>query len=100
MSHANHAVSPPLFLYAEAVQFSFNPKKRRKIMSSEVLKRDVTGKCEEGECRDRVTEGNKDRQAEIEKEGVKAPESYPPVPGAEKLDNPDNPAAGIPGRGK
>ncbi len=69
-------------------------------MSSEVLKRDVTGKCEEGECRDLVSEGNKKRQAEMEKEGVKAPESYPKVPDAEKLDNPDNPAAGIPGPGK
>ena len=39
----------------------------REIMSSNVLKRDVTGKCEEGECRDRVSEGNKDRQVEIEK---------------------------------
>jgi hypothetical protein len=62
-------------------------------MSSNVLKRDVTNKCEEGECRDRVREGNKDRQVAIKKEGVKAPESYPAVPGAEKLDNPDNPAA-------
>ena len=69
-------------------------------MSSKVLKRDVTGKCEEGECRDRVSEGNKARQVEIEKENVKAPESYPEVPGAEKLNNPDNPASGIPGRGK
>ncbi|MGD9948849.1 MAG: hypothetical protein AB7U29_10255 [Desulfobulbus sp.] len=69
-------------------------------MSSNVLKRDATGKCEEGECRDRVSEGNQDRQVEIEKEGVQAPESYPEVPGAEKLDNPDNPAAGIAGSGK
>ena len=69
-------------------------------MSSKVLKRDITGKCEEGECRDRVTEGNKARKIEIEKSGVKSPESYPRVPGAEKLNNPDNPAAGIPGRGK
>ncbi len=69
-------------------------------MSSKVLKRDVTGKCEEGECRDRVSEGNKDRQVEIEKEGVKAPESYPEVPGAEELNNPDNPGAGKAGRGK
>lgn len=69
-------------------------------MSSKVLKRDVTGKCDEGECRDRVSEGNKDRQIEIEKEGLKASESYPKVPGAEKLNNPDNPAAGIAGRGK
>jgi len=65
-----------------------------------VLKRDVTGKCDEGECRDRVSEGNKDRQAAMEKEGVKSPESYPGVPDAEKYNNPDNPAAGIPGPGR
>ena len=69
-------------------------------MSSTVLKRDVTGKCDEGECRDRVTEGNKARAVEIEKSGVEAPESYPEVPGAGKHNNPDNPAAGIPGGGK
>lgn len=69
-------------------------------MSSKVLKRDVTGKCEEGECRDRVSEGNKARQVEIDKSGVKAPKSYPAVLGAEKFNNPDNPAAGIPGPGK
>ncbi len=69
-------------------------------MSTNVLKRDVTDKCEEGECRDRISEGNKDRQAEIDKQGVQSPESYPPVPGAENLDNPDNPAAGIPGPSK
>lgn len=70
-------------------------------MSSKVLKRDITGKCDEGECRDRVTEGNKARAIEIEKSGVKAPESYPEVAGAGKDNNPDNPAAGIPGgRGK
>jgi hypothetical protein len=68
-------------------------------MSSKIPKRDITGKCE-GECRDRVNEGTKDRQVELEKKGVKAPESYPKVPGAEKHNNPDNPAAGIPGRGK
>jgi hypothetical protein len=69
-------------------------------MSSDTLKRDITGKCDEGECRDRVTEGAKDRKVEMEKAGVKAPESYPDVPGAGKHDNPDNPPAGIPGHGK
>lgn len=68
-------------------------------MSSKMPQRDVTGKCE-GECRDRVTEGTKERQVALEKEGVKAPKSYPKVPGAEKANNPDNPPAGIPGRGK
>lgn len=69
-------------------------------MSSKVLQRDVTGKCKDGECRDRVSEGNKARQAEIDKSGIEAPESYPGVPDAEKFNNPDNPAAGIPGPGK
>jgi hypothetical protein len=69
-------------------------------MSSKVLKRDVTGKCDEGECRDRVTEGNKARQGEIEKEGVKSPESYPEVSGAEKYDNPANLPAGKAGSSK
>ncbi len=64
-------------------------------MSSKILKRDVTGKCDEGECRDRVTEGLNDRKGEIEKAGVKAPESYPEVQGAENLNNPDNPPAGM-----
>jgi hypothetical protein len=68
-------------------------------MSSKMPKRDITGKCE-GECRDRVNEGTKDRQVKLEKEGVEAPESYPKVPGAGKHSNPDNPPAGIPGRGK
>lgn len=69
-------------------------------MSSNVMKRDVTGKCEKGEeCRDRVSEGNKARQVEIEKAGIEAPESYPGVLGAEKFNNPDNPVAGT-GRGK
>ncbi|MDZ7581678.1 MAG: hypothetical protein U5R30_14020 [Deltaproteobacteria bacterium] len=68
-------------------------------MSKEMPKRDITGKCE-GECRDRVNEGTKDRQAALKKEDVKSPESYPKVPGAEKLNNPDNPPAGMAGRGK
>jgi hypothetical protein len=68
-------------------------------MSSEMPKRDITGKCE-GECGDLVNKGKKDRQGKLEKKGIKAPESYPEVPGVDKISNPDNPAAGIPGRGK
>ncbi|MBE0557219.1 MAG: hypothetical protein IH628_08300 [Proteobacteria bacterium] len=63
-------------------------------MSKKMPKRDITGKCE-GECRDRVTEGGKERQIALEKEGVKSPKSYPGVKGAEKRDNPDNPPAGM-----
>ena len=65
-------------------------------MSKEMPKRDITGKCE-GECRDRVKEGEKDRQIALEKEGVKALKSYPKVIGAEKHVNPDNPPAGMGG---
>ena len=62
-------------------------------MSKEMPKRDVTGKCE-GECRDRVEEGEMERQSELEKSGVKSPPDYPNVPGAEKHVNPGNPPAG------
>ena len=68
-------------------------------MSSKMPKRDITGECE-GECGDRVNEAKKDRQINLEKEDVKAPESYPQVQGAENFTNPDNPPAGIAGRGK
>jgi hypothetical protein len=41
-----------------------------------ILKRDITGECE-GECRNRVREGEKERQVEIKGAGVDAPEFYP-----------------------
>jgi hypothetical protein len=63
-------------------------------MSKKMPQRDITGKCK-GECRDRVTEGEKERQITLEKEGVKAAANYPKVSGAEKHDNPDNPPAGL-----
>jgi hypothetical protein len=56
-------------------------------MTEEILKRDTTGKCE-GECRDRVKEGEKERQASLEREGVSSPEDYPKAPGAGNRDNP------------
>jgi hypothetical protein len=68
-------------------------------MSKEMPKRDVTGKCE-GECRDRVKEGEKERQIALEKEDVKDPKSYPKAKGAEKHVNPDNPVAGMGGNRK
>jgi len=49
--------------------------------------RDITGKCR-GECRDRVSEGNKERQAEMRKIKVKSPDSYPEAPGAKDRDIP------------
>lgn len=58
-------------------------------MSKKMPKRDVGGKCE-GECRDRVEEGEEERQTELKTAGVKSPPNYPDVPGAEKHVNPDN----------
>lgn len=57
-------------------------------MTEKMPKRDITGECDEGECRDRVKEGEMERQKELEGENVKAPEDYPKAPGAEKRDNP------------
>lgn len=42
----------------------------------EILMRDKTGECE-GECRDRVREGEVDRQKEINLSGVEEIDSYP-----------------------
>jgi hypothetical protein len=56
-------------------------------MTEKMPKRDITGECE-GECRDRVAEGEKDRQTALEKETVKSPEEYPSPPEADKRDNP------------
>jgi hypothetical protein len=39
--------------------------------------RDITGKCDEGECRDRVREGEDERQHDIRASHVETPESYP-----------------------
>lgn len=64
-------------------------------MSKEMPKRDITGKYA-GE-RDRVKEGEKDRQIDLEKEDVKAPKNYPKVLNAEKHVNPDSPPAGMGG---
>jgi hypothetical protein len=69
------------------------------IVSKKMPKRDITGKCE-GECRDRVKEGEKERQITLEKESVKAAADYPKVSGAERNDNPDNPPAGMRRRSK
>jgi hypothetical protein len=56
-------------------------------MPEKMPKRDITGECE-GDCRDRVKEGEEERQEALEKENVEAPPDYPKAPGAEKRDNP------------
>ena len=48
---------------------------------TEILERDRTGKCE-GECEDRVSAGEEERQAKINDEPVGSPESYPNIPWA------------------
>ena len=45
--------------------------------------RDITGKCDEGECRDRVREGEDERQHDINASDVETPEEYPRVKSAE-----------------
>jgi hypothetical protein len=43
--------------------------------------RDITGKCE-GECNDRVREGEEERQHKIAKSKFSSPDSFPNAPGA------------------
>ena len=44
---------------------------------TDIPNRDITGKCDEGECRDRVREGEEERQNDISASEVETPESYP-----------------------
>jgi len=54
---------------------------------TDILKRDITGECE-GECRDRVREGEEERQAQIHDSGVESPDEYPRAPGASSRNEP------------
>jgi hypothetical protein len=54
---------------------------------TDMPKRDLTGECE-GECRDRVREGQEERQAEMKDSTVHAPDSYPNAPGAKSRNEP------------
>ncbi len=47
----------------------------------DILKRDITGECI-GECRDRVREGEEERQQDISASSVTSPEDYPTTPWA------------------
>jgi len=46
-----------------------------------ILDRDRTGHCE-GECNDRVREGEEERQAQINADSFESPESFPNTPWA------------------
>ena len=48
---------------------------------TDMPKRDITGECE-GDCRDRVREGEEERQSEMADSSVKSPESFPKTPWA------------------
>jgi hypothetical protein len=56
-------------------------------MAETMPKRDITGDCE-GECRDRVKEGEEERQQSLEKEEAQTTGEAPNAPEAEKRDNP------------
>ena len=56
-------------------------------MAEKMPTRDTTGNCQ-GECRDRVKEGEVERQHDLEEENVEAPEDYPKAPGAGKRNTP------------
>jgi hypothetical protein len=56
-------------------------------MATDMPQRDVTGECED-ECRDRVQEGEKQRQEALEKTEAETTEETPKAPEAEKRDNP------------
>lgn len=45
---------------------------------SDIPKRDITGDCDEGECRDRVAEGNEERQKKIAKKRYSSPNPNSP----------------------
>ena len=44
---------------------------------ADIPNRDITGNCDEGECRNRVREGEKERQNDISASEVETPGSYP-----------------------
>jgi hypothetical protein len=48
---------------------------------ADIPSRDITGHCE-GECKDRVREGEADRQKKIAESKFKSPDSFPNAPGA------------------
>jgi hypothetical protein len=52
-----------------------------------IPERDITGRCE-GECRDRVKEGEEERQTKISEAAFHSPDSYPTVPHAKSRNEP------------
>jgi hypothetical protein len=66
-----------------------NKDKRRVDMEEQnILERDATGKCNEGECRDRVLEGQEERQNEIRDEETSTGEGTSSVSDAKSRNEP------------
>jgi hypothetical protein len=53
-----------------------------------ILERDATGKCNEGECRDRVLEGQEERQNEIRDEATSTGDGTTSIPDAKSRNEP------------
>ncbi len=53
-----------------------------------ILDRDRTGKCTEGECRDRVRELEEELQVKMEGFHVETPENYPDIKWARTRNDP------------
>ena len=62
-------------------------QKNRHKKNKEMLLRDINGECE-GECRDRIREGELERQNKIDRSRFVDPESYPNAKGAELRNEP------------
>jgi hypothetical protein len=58
------------------------PEEKEIHTMEDILKRDTTGKCTIGECRNRSLEGQQERQGRIIASGVQSEEEYPSAPGA------------------
>jgi hypothetical protein len=61
---------------------------KSRIIMSDTLERDVSGKCDD--CEDRVKEGEEERQKDIEasKYKMENPEEFPEAPGAKSRNEP------------
>jgi len=53
---------------------------------SEILERDVSGKCDD--CEDRVKKGEEERQKKLENAEAENPDEYPEAPGAKSRNAP------------
>ena len=60
---------------------------QKKQNNKRIPSRDVTGKCA-GECRDRIGEGERERQNTINHSGIVDLESYPNAEGAHSRNEP------------